>query len=150
MIGEIIQLKPEDLSKCFSFWDFQDNTSKRTRITEELILGKRNMFVYTVKGSYIAGLSISSINLDLAYLSYLVVKEEYRDNGIGSKLIDYAVEYARNNGYKEICLQVESDNVRVINLYIKKGFGRGHIVDNGRTELYKCTGNLVNADGLNG
>lgn len=41
------------------------------------------------------------------WLSALYVKEEYRGTGIGKKLQNFLVEYARNQGFKELFLYTD-------------------------------------------
>ena len=51
------------------------------------------------------------------------VKEEYRDKGIGSKLLEYAIDWAKSTGVvKRIELHVFGTNSRAIHLYKKYGF----------------------------
>ncbi|WP_010075188.1 GNAT family N-acetyltransferase [Clostridium cellulovorans] len=58
------------------------------------------MFVYTESEVFISGGSIVFDNGDIyrtvppkrAYLSYLVVREEFRNKGIGTEIIDYITE----------------------------------------------------------
>jgi ribosomal protein S18 acetylase RimI-like enzyme len=66
---------------------------------------------YTIKGRRV-------------YLSRLIVKEEFRNQGIGSILVDFLIEYARELGYQELSLGVDLDNLIAIKLYMKKGFTR--------------------------
>lgn len=51
------------------------------------------------------------------------VKQSEWSKGIGSKLIDYIIDFAKNTAHAEIIsLEVRSDNVRAIKLYEKYGF----------------------------
>jgi ribosomal protein S18 acetylase RimI-like enzyme len=50
------------------------------------------------------------------------VREDLRNQGIGSLLIDYAVNYAKKNRFKEISIQVDVDNINAKRLYERKGF----------------------------
>lgn len=56
------------------------------------------------------------------YLSRLIVKQEYRNRGIGSELIDFVIEKAKKMGYKELSVGVDKDNEAALHLYQKKGF----------------------------
>jgi ribosomal protein S18 acetylase RimI-like enzyme len=120
--GEIIELRPENLNKCFSFWDFGKDEIKKKRITGEINANIRTMFVYVVNEEYVAGFSIKPINEIQVYLAYLVVREDLRNQGIGSLLIDYTVTYAKKNKIKEISIQVDVDNINAKRLYERKGF----------------------------
>lgn len=50
------------------------------------------------------------------------VLREYWGRGVGTALTAAVLEYARDNGYELIDLQVRSDNQRAIRLYEKFGF----------------------------
>lgn len=56
------------------------------------------------------------------YLSRMLVKKEYRNQGIGAILLDYLTKQAVQMGYAEIALGVDVDNYNAIHLYKKKGF----------------------------
>ncbi len=58
-----------------------------------------------------------------AELGLTVVKEMW-NKGIGSKLLNKLIEYAKNAGIKIINLEVRSDNAAAIHLYEKFGFKR--------------------------
>jgi len=122
LTGEIVKLRPENLNKCFSFWDFEKDEVKKKRIVDEINANIRMMFVYAVNDEYVAGFSLKPINEIQIYFAYLVVREDMRNQGIGSLLIDYAVTYAKQNKYKEISLKVDVDNINAKRLYERKGF----------------------------
>lgn len=52
----------------------------------------------------------------------MIVKAEYRSNGIGGIIVDHLIDYAIHLGYKEISLGVDTDNYDARRLYEKKGF----------------------------
>ena len=52
----------------------------------------------------------------------LVVRKEYWNLGLGSYLLDMAVEMSENCGYERLELSVFADNARALRLYKKKGF----------------------------
>jgi RimJ/RimL family protein N-acetyltransferase len=54
-------------------------------------------------------------------LGLTVVKDEW-DNGIGSKLLQKAIDWAKENNIAIINLEVRSDNSRAIHVYEKFGF----------------------------
>jgi len=49
------------------------------------------------------------------------VKEKYRGEGLGSRLLDTAITVAERSG-KDIILKVKPENAVALNLYAKKGF----------------------------
>ncbi|MFP3950062.1 MAG: GNAT family N-acetyltransferase [Candidatus Micrarchaeia archaeon] len=54
-------------------------------------------------------------------LQGLGVKREWREQGIGTALLETATEYAEKEG-KDIFLKVKPENMAALNLYAKKAF----------------------------
>ncbi len=50
------------------------------------------------------------------------VKKKYWNCGIGSKIMEELIKYAKKSGIEILNLEVRSDNVRAIHLYEKFGF----------------------------
>jgi ribosomal protein S18 acetylase RimI-like enzyme len=100
------------------------------RFYDELVSGNRIIYVYTIEGEYLGEGSIVfekndpdySIPGQRVYFSRLVVKEEYRNQGVGSILIDYIVDKAIEFGYSEISVGVDKKNEGAFRLYQRKGF----------------------------
>jgi len=55
-------------------------------------------------------------------LDNIVVDEKYQKNGYGQKLLDYLLEYSKENKYSDILLNVYCFNEKAIKLYEKYGF----------------------------
>lgn len=97
---------------------------------DELVNGNRITFIYTEHNQFIAEGSLVFKNDDpeytipdkRVYLSHMIVKEEYRNRGIGHIIVDYLINYAEQLGYEEIALGVDADNFNARHLYEKKGF----------------------------
>jgi GNAT superfamily N-acetyltransferase len=97
---------------------------------DELVSGNRIIFVYEVDGEYLGegALVFEKNDPDYTipgkriYLSRMVVKREFRGQGIGGLLIDYLVAYAKELGYEEMSVGVDIVNVGARWLYEKKGF----------------------------
>ena len=62
------------------------------------------------------------LNEDDFYISVIVVDEKYRNQGIGTLLLNHAVEIAKEKGCKKIVLDVDKDNETAQSLYKKFGF----------------------------
>ena len=76
------------------------------------------------KDNIIAFLSIEVHREDkeYLYLNDLCVTNKYRNNGIGTKLIATAEEYAKRVKVKAVCLHVEKSNTKAFNLYERLGY----------------------------
>lgn len=121
-VNEIIRLEAANLCRCFQFWDFEFNMEKRKRIENDIISRKRSMFVYEYEGKYVAGVSLSTYDEDTCCMSYLVVEENYQNKGIGTALIKFACDYAKDLNFKKVLLEVDYANIRAKQLYQRLGF----------------------------
>ncbi len=120
--NSIKRLQRGDIHKCFSFWDFENNFKKRDRIEFEVDNKIRTMYAYILNDKYVAGISLSPMDNKTIYLSYLAVNEEYRNQGIGTKMIRFACQISKNEGYSYVVLKVDNDNSEAEKLYKKLGF----------------------------
>lgn len=55
------------------------------------------------------------------YIDDLCVNKAFRGKGIGKKLYEYVIEFARNNGFYNVTLNVWADNVSAVSFYQKLG-----------------------------
>jgi len=126
----IEKLKPENYHRCYNIWDMDRHADKAKKWYNEFISGNRIIFVYIENDEYLGEGSLVLRNDDpdytienkRVYLSRMVVKPEYRNRGIGGKLLDYLIDYAKELDYKEMSLGVNIDNIGARWLYEKKGF----------------------------
>ncbi len=59
---------------------------------------------------------------DSLYLNLIAVSGEARGKGIGKKLLDYADDYAKENKFNEINLDVVDNNPKAKKLYQREGY----------------------------
>lgn len=52
----------------------------------------------------------------------IAIEKEYCGIGIGGKMMEAGIDWARNHGISRITLQVDTNNLRAISLYMKYGF----------------------------
>ena len=128
---EIVRLKPEDFEKCNNIWDLEENKKFTQNIYKELTSGDRVTFVYKdIKTlNFIGEVSIVfksweiySIKDVRIYLSRLIVKDTWRNKGIGTALLNYVFGFCKSVGYKEMTIAVNLDNFVAMKLYYKLGF----------------------------
>ena len=118
-----MEICPGDFAKCFAFWDFENDKEKQSKLATEVNNGRRKMFVYVVNGKYVGGFSISlKADADGWFLSYLSITEPWRNRGIGSKIVDYSINYVKEMGEGSIFLRVLRGNAGAKRLYERKGF----------------------------
>ena len=127
---DIIQLNPDDYHKCSNIWNMEKRPELAKSFYDELVSGNRIIYIYSIDGEFIGEGAIVferndpdySIPGKRLYFSRLVVKEEYRKQGIGGILIDYIVNKAIELGYIEISIGVDKKNEGALRLYRRKGF----------------------------
>ena len=52
----------------------------------------------------------------------MIVKKEYRNRGIGSAMLAFLIEKAKEMGFAEAAIGVDKDNANALHLYRKFGF----------------------------
>ncbi|AIW30195.1 GNAT family N-acetyltransferase [Bacillus velezensis] len=103
---QIKKLKPEEYNKCNNIWDMEKKMAKV--FYDELVSGNRITFIYSVNDEFIGeGLLVFQNNDPdytipdkRIYLSRMIVKEGYRNRGIGGIIVDYLIDYAKQLGYE--------------------------------------------------
>ena len=75
-----------------------------------------------VQDDNILGYLEYSIIYDRMEIDNIFVKEEYRHQGIASKMMNYIIEIYKNNNLNNITLEVRVSNIKAISLYKKYGF----------------------------
>lgn len=114
--GSIIELTVNELDNCTAFWDIP------SKLAKEINSGKRKDFAYKADSTYIGGCALSIREEGCGHFSYFAVTPDFRGNGIGSCIIDFAEEYFKNIGLRKMRLHVHKNNSNAIRLYKRKGF----------------------------
>ncbi|MDT4289334.1 GNAT family N-acetyltransferase [Methylomonas sp. MO1] len=58
----------------------------------------------------------------VAWLEDMVVSSDVRGLGVGSRLLEHAVEFARQNGCRRLSLLTDADNLHAQQFYRRQGF----------------------------
>ena len=125
----IEKLDISDYYKCNNIWDMNKDTLTE-KFRKEIESGNRVVYIYKINGEFIGEIAYVFDNGDKdytipnkrLYVSRLIVKYEYRNQGIGAKLVDFVTNKAKELGYKELSIGVDKDNLAALHLYRKKGF----------------------------
>lgn len=139
-MGKIRRLTVKEFEKCGTIWDIGQDPERKSRWKEELVLGKRLIFVYEENGEFLGegALVLESDDPEYtipgqrAYVSRMVVREEYRSRGIGGAILEVLFREAEKRGIKELSIGVHTDNEGALRLYRRKGFT--HQISRGRNE----------------
>ena len=73
------------------------------------------------------GYAIIMSIFDECNLIKIVVCDKFRNQGIGSKIINFIKEHIKNKGIKKIFLEVRHDNYVAKSFYKKNGFIEGEV-----------------------
>ncbi|WP_239984853.1 GNAT family N-acetyltransferase [Sporolactobacillus pectinivorans] len=127
---DIRKMEVDEFFKCNNIWDMKKQQKLADQFYNELITGNRVTFVYVKNNEFIGEGSLVfdmndsdyTIKGKRIYLSRLIVKEAFRNQGIGSQIINFLIDYARDLGYQEMSIGVDIDNLVARNLYRKEGF----------------------------
>ncbi len=132
----------DDTNTNYPKWMYKEYPS--TDSTKENILAN-SQYVAIQDGKICAGFVLNTnpggayekgnwqINLnegEYMVIHGLAVHHTLAGQGIGTQIINYCKQYAKNNGYKSLRIDVVPDNYPAINLYKKCGF-----VDAGEYDL---------------
>lgn len=132
MKSDIIKLDITDYQKCSNIWDMQRQSELADKFYDELLTGNRTTYIYTIDNEFVGEISLDKEMNDSDYtipnqricVSRLIVKYEYRRQGIGRKLIDFITEKAKSQDYTEMTIGVDLDNYPALKLYIESGFDK--------------------------
>ncbi len=132
MKQEIISLQPKEFDRCAEIWDMERHPQLAEQFYDELCSGNRVIYVYQKDGALLGEIALVydmhdpdyTIENQRAYVSHLVVKREYRRQGIGKSLVAHAVEQAKRMGLRELSIGVDLDNFAALKLYIGMGFDK--------------------------
>jgi rubredoxin/ribosomal protein S18 acetylase RimI-like enzyme len=115
--------------------EFTANTEAQSRALSMIIenpeLGR--IFVYDIDG-VIQGMvmllfTVSTfLGRNVALLEDMVVAPAWQGKGIGTKLVDHAVDFARKEGFGRITLLTDEDNDAAQRFYRAQGFARSGMV----------------------
>lgn len=122
-------LKLEDYHKCSNIWNMKTQPLAE-KWREEIASGNRLVFIYKINGEFIGegalvldtGDPDYTISGRRVYVSRMIVKKEYRNRGIGSGILTFLIEKAKEMGFKEMTIGVDKDNENALHLYRNFGF----------------------------
>ena len=122
-------LKLEEYHKCSNIWNMKAQPLAE-KWREEIASGNRLVFVYKINGEFIGegALVLDTGDPDYTilgqcvYVSRMIVKKEYRGRGIGSEILEFLINKAKEMGFSEMTIGVDKDNETALHLYRKYGF----------------------------
>ena len=113
-IQDLEEIKDVLLSDFDNFWSYE--------VLREELLSDSSLYIVAKKQNEIIGFAGIKIIIDEADIMNIVVKKSYRNNGIGSLLLENLILISNKNNLNFINLEVDCKNTIAINLYKKFGF----------------------------
>lgn len=125
-IIKIEPLKPEEYDKCSNIWNMKAQPLAQKWL-DEIKNGNRHVFIYKINDEFIGegalvldtGDPDYTIENQRVYVSRMIVKKEYRNQGIGSEILEFLIRKAKDMGFSEMTIGVDKDNVNALHLYKK-------------------------------
>ena len=125
----IESLRLEDYHKCSNIWNMESQPLAE-KWREVISSGNRHVYIYKINGEFIgegalvldAGDADYTIPNKRVYFSRMIVKKEYRNRGIGSTILEFLINKAKEMGFSEMTIGVDKDNINALHLYRKYGF----------------------------
>ena len=114
-LDDLNSIKDILLSNFDDFWNYNI-------LKEELECASSYFLVAKNSNNEIVGFAGFKIIIDEADIMNIVVKKNFRKNGIGSVLLENLISLSKSLNLKSITLEVNENNVSAINLYNKFDF----------------------------
>lgn len=143
----IEQLNITNYDKSNNVWNM--NTFPLTeQFRAQVASGNREAYLMKFNGKYVASCDLvydygeyTEENCKV-YLSRLIVKKEYRNQGIGQELLKYIINLCQEKGYHQITVGVDTDNENALHIYKKYGFKTYEVATDEYGEYFKMICNL--------
>lgn len=113
-IQDLEEIKDVLLSDFDDFWSYE--------VLREELLSDSSLYIVAKKQNEIIGFAGIKIIIDEADIMNIVVKKSYRNNSIGSLLLENLILTSNKKNLNFINLEVDCKNTIAINLYKKFGF----------------------------
>lgn len=102
-------------TECFSHpWSKQS--------LEEEMNNETSLFLVAKEENEVIGYIGMSIVIDEGYIFNVAVRENHRNKGVATALINELVTYGKKNNFSFITLEVRESNLPAISIYSKFGF----------------------------
>lgn len=116
-IEDLKSIKNVLASEFDNFWSYDV-------LEEELECDNSYVIVAKVDENTIVGFAGLKVILDEADIMNIVVKKDFRHNGIGSFLLENLINHSKDLNLKTITLEVNENNLSAIRLYDKFSFDK--------------------------
>ena len=92
-----------------------------------------NILIVSINEKIVAMVNIlytisTALGTKVAILEDMIVSKNFQNQNIGSELLKYAIEVAKNKGCKRITLLTDNDNSHAHKFYKKSGFQKSNMI----------------------
>lgn len=115
ILSDLETIKDTLISDFDDFWTYET-------LKEELNSEFSHFYIAKNENNEILGFAGLKIVIDEADIMNIVVKKDLRNNGIGTLLLEYLINFAKSKSIKSITLEVNENNSSAIALYQKFDF----------------------------
>lgn len=136
-------LKSDEVFILKKLYKLNMNPILRDSLERDLVNGKKTILIYGEDSIVIGAVTLTK-NEDKLHLSDLVVDENYRRKGIGTSLVRESINYAEDNNFNEITLNVREKNDAAINLYDNEEFIVNGVFQDREGKYFTMSKNLQN------
>ena len=119
---EILKMSSQDFEEIKDLLTDDFDTFWNENILKEELLNTNSYYLVAKSENMILGFGGILQILDEATLTNIVVRKDYRENGIASSILENLIDYTKNNDASFITLEVNINNLPAIHLYKKYGF----------------------------
>jgi len=99
-----------------------DEIASKEFLKKRLLDPNVNIYIIKVGPKVLGFASTRTVDREAIELSGIVMLESATGKGFGTRLVEKAVSYARQSGFRRMVVKTESDNERAISFYKKMGF----------------------------
>lgn len=115
--------------------EFTPNKETQEKALKKIIEDKSigDIFVAVKENKVIAMVNVlytisTALGEKVAILEDMVVSQNYKNQKIGSSLIEFTLDYLKKNSFKRVTLLTDSDNFNAHNFYKKHEFTKSSMV----------------------
>lgn len=108
----------KELAQCLNEYDDFWNE----KILKDEFYNENSEYFVVCENEIICGFAGLWFNIDEAHIMNIAVKKDFRKKGIGSELLKFLIDEAKNKEKICITLEVRDDNIPAIELYKKFDF----------------------------
>ncbi len=130
IISAIISESNKDVAKEFGL-NINNNPKHPSFCNKDWVLSDFNRgeeyFIYKNGEANIGCVAFENPKPSVAYLNRLSVLPQHRHNGVGEKLVNHVIRYAKNKDIHRISIGIIAEHIRLKKWYLKLGFIEGQI-----------------------